>query len=253
MRRELCQGRQEFASSGVEARTCHDGLMAASNESNDRPYAGVTAAERRRTRQGRLASAVLDIVHEKGIESLGVSVVCERASVSKRHFYETYENLDALSGETLADALAEVRVTIAAHQDDRDDTDDGAALLRRAVNAILATFDDPRMAKLYLEAPGNRGLRNARDTAVTEFVDQLLRSLGGDHGTDPQARLIAQLLVVGTTEVVAMWLRGDLDLTREQVVATLVTLGTDAIRRIRTQAYDAASDQGRVPMRGVTG
>lgn len=223
-----------------EALTCHYGKMTAPNESNERPYAGATASERRRTRQRRLASAVLDIVHEKGIESLGVSAVCERASVSKRHFYESYESLDALAGETLSEALTEARATIAAHQDDSDYEDDGAALLRRAVNAILVTFDDPRMAKLYLEAPGNRGLRSARDDAVTEFVDQLLLSLGENHASDPLARLIAQLLVTGTTEVVAMWLRGDLTLTREQVVATLVALGTDAVRRIRTQSYDAS-------------
>lgn len=179
---------------------------------------------------------MLDLVGERGIEALAVGAVCERASVSKKHFYEECDGIDALAGEVLTDALADVHsMIVRTHPGNTANGD--VDLFRGAVEAILAVFDDSRMARLYLEASGNRGLREARDAAVGRFVDEFLVVLSPTDPADPRARVLARLLVAGTTDVVASWLRGDVTLEREELVAGLVALGSDAAQRIRRRDY----------------
>lgn len=197
-----------------------------------RPYGGQSATERRLSRRHRLTEAVLDLVYESGIESLSVGAICERASVSKRHLYLSFSNLDDLTGETLTDVLAQAADRIAAASAELDHDVPSARMIEVSVEEILTAFDDPRVARLYLEAPGNRGLRAARDHAVARFVTQLLTLLAGDRADDPRSQLIARVLVGGTTEGVALWLRGDVALERGELVATLVALGVDAVDRI---------------------
>ncbi|MGY3555513.1 AcrR family transcriptional regulator [Williamsia sp. R60] len=202
------------------------------SEPAGRPYGGQSATERRLSRRRRLIEAVLDLVDESGIESLSVGAICERASVSKKHLYLSFSSLDDLTEETLTDVLAQAadRIVAASAELDRDVS--RARIIEVAVQEILTAFDDPRVARLYLEAPGNRGLRAARDDAVARFVTQLLTLLAADRADDPRAQLIARVLVGGTTEGVALWLRGDVTLDRIELVATLVTLGVDAVDRI---------------------
>ncbi|AZG43815.1 TetR/AcrR family transcriptional regulator [Gordonia insulae] len=206
--------------------------MTQTTEPAGRPYGGQSATERRLSRRNRLTEAVLDLVYESGIESLSVGAICERASVSKRHLYLSFSNLDDLTEETLTDVLAHVADRIAAASAELDSDAPRARLIEGAVEEILTAFDDPRVARLYLEAPGNRGLRAARDHAVAHFVTQLLTLLAGDRADDPRAQLIARVLVGGTTEGVALWLRGDVTLERTELVATLTALGVDAVNHI---------------------
>ncbi|MDZ7910500.1 MAG: TetR/AcrR family transcriptional regulator [Rhodococcus sp. (in: high G+C Gram-positive bacteria)] len=197
----------------------------------ERPYRGESASERRSARSERLTEALLNLVQEHGIGTLTVSVVCERAGVSKRHFYEQYDNLDGLAVEVLERSFTAVseRISATAHQP-TDGADGG--FIAAAVEAILATFDDARMAKLYLEAAGNRGLRDTKDRAVAKFVDNMLEALTENNSPDPRATLTAHLLIAGASEVVAKWLDGDITLNRREVAACLVALGSDGARRI---------------------
>ncbi|OZG29260.1 hypothetical protein BH683_010115 [Williamsia sp. 1138] len=206
--------------------------MTPTTEPAGRHYGGQSATERRLSRRHRLIEAVLDLVHEGGIESLSVGAICEHASVSKRHLYLSFSNLDELTGEALTDVLSQAADRIAAATAKLDKDASRARLIEVAVEEILIAFDDPRVARLYLEAPGNRGLRAARDHAVAHFVSQLLTLLADDRADDPRAQLIARVLVGGTTEGVALWLRGDVTLERGELVATLAALGVDAVNRI---------------------
>ncbi|MGU3432184.1 TetR/AcrR family transcriptional regulator [Actinomycetes bacterium M1A6_2h] len=196
----------------------------------DRPYGGATAPERRAARRQRLTEAILDLVDKDGIGSLTVGVACERAAVSKRNFYENFDNMDDAAGRVLEDKLLEITTRIGAESIDAQTARGDDAMIERTVRAVLAAFDDPRLARLYLQAPGHDSLRTARDRAVTRFVDGFLTTLVADT---PRARLTVHLLIAGSTEVVAMWLRGDIDLDRDDVVDTLVQVGMDALVRLR--------------------
>lgn len=61
------------------------------------------------------------------------------------------------------------------------------------------------------------------------LVDVLLGQVVQDPA-DVRARLAGHLLVAGATHVVAMWLRGELDLDEAAFVEHLVALGVDAVR-----------------------
>ncbi|OZE88397.1 hypothetical protein CH305_00760 [Rhodococcus sp. 15-649-2-2] len=219
----------------------------------ERPYRGESASKRRSARSGRLTKALLNLVQELGIGTLTVSVVCERAGVSKRHFYEQYDNLDGLAEEVLESSFsaASERIASSTHQ-----PTDGASggFIAAAVEAILSTFDDARMAKLYLEAAVNRGIRDAKDRAVAKFVDSMLGVLTANSSPDPRAKLTAHLLIAGASEVVAKWLDGDIALSRREVVACLVAIGSDGARRIGDGNFGTAAAEMRsnpIQSRGI--
>lgn len=58
------------------------------------------------------------------------------------------------------------------------------------------------------------------------LVDQLLASVTNRPVNEPDAQLVAHLLVSGSTHVIALWLRGDIALGRDDFVNRLVGLGT---------------------------
>lgn len=197
-----------------------------------RQYAGASAPERRADRRSRLIEAGLDLVLESGVASLTVIGVCTRAGLTKRYFYESFDGLDTLLATTLTEVLSGVAHTI--DTADPEATSAPEEINRLAVEAILTAFDDPRVARLYLESAGYPHLLEARSTAVSAFVDQLLKLFTGRDESTARETMIAHLLISGTTHVVALWLGGDLDMTREQFVAILVELGTEAARLINT-------------------
>lgn len=197
-----------------------------------RPYGGASALDRVAERRRRLTASALDLVGEEGIEGLTIGGICRRAAVAKRYFYEGFDSLDELLGQTLADALDRVSGEVAAAS---AAWDGGSieSLQEVAIQAVLGTFEDRRVARLYLESPGNPALRAARDRAVAGFVDQFLHLLAIDDVRWESARLHVHVVVAGTTEVVAMWLRGELDLQREELVRHLVALGSATTGLIR--------------------
>ncbi|MFC8528817.1 TetR/AcrR family transcriptional regulator [Nocardia sp. NPDC057227] len=201
-----------------------------------RRYAGASAAERRLDRRSQLVEAGLDLVLEGGVVSLTVLAVCQRAGLSKRYFYESFESLDALLAVTLTDVLSGVARTI--DLADARAVGSPAGVVTLAVEAILDAFDDPRVARLYVESAGYPHLLAARDRAVAAFVDQLLAMITGRPGGTARQVMLAQVLISGTTHVVAMWLRGTLALTREQFVETLVRLGTETARIVTEPVGD---------------
>ncbi len=212
--------------------------MATSNGA--RPYGGVSDEDRRADRRQRLVSATLDLVGEQGVAAVTVGAVCTRASLAKRYFYEGFDSLDDLLSTTLDLLFGTVSATIdALDLADADPTD----LVTTAVRGAVDAMDDPRVARLYLESAANPSLLRTRDAAIDGFVAQLLERVLGGRPATPADELLGQLLVSGTTHVVALWLRGRLDLTRDELVAHLVALGAETGTRMRVRAD--TEDDGR--------
>ncbi|MFF4028106.1 TetR/AcrR family transcriptional regulator [Nocardia elegans] len=191
---------------------------------SERQYAGMPPEVRRQQRRERLLEATLDLVGTGGVASLTVGAVCARAGLSKRYFYESFTTTDELvaaalerSLECVLDAVDPVNVTADTSVED---------MVRAAVSGLLRAMDDPRAARLYLESPAVPAAAAARDATVEATVDQLLQHIVGDsRATEPQARLTAHLLISGSTHVIALWLRGDLHMDREEFIDTLVRVG----------------------------
>lgn len=195
-----------------------------------RRYAGASEEERRSDRRQRLLQATLDAVGEGGVVTLTVGAVSTRAGVAKRYFYESFRSLDELLSAALEQVFEQVREAIASVALRTDATP--TELVEAAVGGAIAAMDDPRVARLYLESAGNAALLATRDRAVDGFVDQLLQQLSGGSPIQPVDRVTGHLLVSGSTHVVALWLRGRLDLSRDELVAHMVTVGVRAAATI---------------------
>lgn len=212
---------------------CDDGGMA-TTASGARPYGGVSGQDRRSARRDRLIEATLDLVGEDGVAAVTVGAVCGRAGVAKRYFYESFGSLDDL----LSSALAQVfdRVVQAAGTRDAAVPATPREIMQVAVRGAIDAMDDARAARLYLESAGNPALLRTRDEAVDAVVALLLSQVVGDGPARPQHELTGQLLVSGATHVMALWLRGRIDLTRDDFVEHLVGLGERAALQMQADA-----------------
>lgn len=200
-----------------------------------RPYGGLAQDERRAERRARLLAAVLDVVAEHGLAGVTVGAVSSAAGVSKRYFYESFASTDDLLAAALRRIFEDVGAAIAAASAEGEDAP--RAVLEVAARSALDAMTDPRVARLYLEASESPAGTAVREAGVALLVDHLLaRIVAGP--VPPRARMTGQLLVAGTHHVVAVWLRDDSGITREELIALLVDTGADAAARMRALAAE---------------
>lgn len=195
-----------------------------------RHYGGLAPDARREQRRDRLLEATIDLVGEVGVLGLTVGGVCQRAGLSKRYFYESFDSLDVLVGAALRTVFDTVGAAIDVAGLDADANPDH--LVDVAVRAALDALDDPRASRLYLEAGSTPAGLAEKDRATQSFVDQML-ALVVDDPADPDAQLLGHLVVAGVTHVVTLWLRGELDLDRAGLVRRLTDVGMSTARQLR--------------------
>ena len=191
-----------------------------------RPYRGATAEQRQANRRARLLSACLDVVGEVGVLGVTVDGVSARAGLTKRYFYETFTDRDAALEAVTDDVYGGLHTSIVSALRRADG--DGRARAATAVEVFAATLDaDPRIARLYAEAPGHPRLLARRDAAVEEFADLVLDDvLRLPPGERERARTAAVLVVAGTTHVVTRWLAGGVPLARAELVDEVLRIAT---------------------------
>lgn len=200
-------------------------------------YGGVTADQRQSDRRRRLMDAALEMIGTEGWSQTSMRGVCERAQVGPRFLYESFEDLDALAEavldeivqQTLANALAAIA---AAPEDDLE------AQVRAGVGTVIVGLtDDPRRARLlFAEAHGSAPLMQRRFDAIraiaAALVEQSDRVLDLPADSDPYVRAAGLLVAGGVAEMILVWLQGDLDLTRDELIdlasELVLTIGNGA-------------------------
>lgn len=191
-------------------------------------YGGQSADERRRERRRRLLDAALDLADADGISALRVRAVCARAGLNDRYFYESFADCDQLllavydrQAKLLIERLSRVIETTA----DRE--------LRRRIQAVMDAgidfcLDDPRRRRLIEEWQSTPALRNRRNELVHLLAQMMLGQgaevLGEHVATDPNYRMAALTVVNGLLELGGQWWRGDLEVSREQLVDFMVAM-----------------------------
>jgi AcrR family transcriptional regulator len=188
-----------------------------------RPYRGVSAEDRRTERRARVKSACLDVVGEQGVAEVTVEAISTRAGLTKRYFYESFADLDALLAEVIDDIFTELLAEILEALESL-----GPSVRQRAHTIVRLLIDffqrDARRARLYVEAPGQPTLRARRELAFDSYTRLLVDHLRpGSTPTpatvaDRRRALAALIIVAGVTQAASMWLRGAVDLDRDQIV-----------------------------------
>lgn len=181
----------------------------------------------------RFVVAVAEAAHESGLSGVTVSGLCTRARISRKTFYEYFENRRECI-ECASEVAAEYLFgALEAALDGEGPAARGEERVDAGVAALLgAVAREPNLAELALiHGPA---LGGARSDAVQEAGVKAIAGLV--EGADPGRRLArpgAETIAIAILGVIAHWIRrGEtdrIDALAEEVVqlARLASLGVD--------------------------
>ena len=195
----------------------------------ERAYGGISAEARRAVRRARLIEAALDIIGADGVRALTVTRLCRSAGLNERYFYESFADVTEVlvaASDLVAMTIADRMLTALAAAEDEPRARATAAI--GAAVDVLA--DDPRMGTLFLQSAAVEELAHRRTELAGTFVE-LLKSqalaalrIRPTAEVDLWATFVATHLFGGVLETISAWMRGGLEVTRDQLVERNVDL-----------------------------
>jgi len=193
-----------------------------------RIYAGETSEQRRSGRRVRLIEAGIELLGTRGREGTTVRAVCATAQLTPRYFYESFENLDELQVAVLDHVLSAATAHVLAA------VEAAPSAVEARTHAAIESFvsfvvDDPRYARVvFAEAFGNEAMMERRRVALSGFAalasEQAQSLYGSLEDTDRLVQTTAQMLAGGVAEVLMAYTAGELETTRDELVADVVAL-----------------------------
>lgn len=179
-----------------------------------RGYAGRSADEQRSARLARLLDAALSLFSERGYAKTPIELICSRARVTTRHFYEQFDGREALLSTLYQRIVDDTRSAVSQALQTP-----GLSVEQRmyaAVHAYIHSYtDDPRRARVAcIEVIGvSDSLSRQRREVVANFaavLEAFARSLAS-AGTLPQRdyHLGALCMAGGTNELLTEWLTAE--------------------------------------------
>lgn len=189
-----------------------------------RAYGGVPAEQRRELRRAALLAAALDIVGTDGFARLTVAGLCARAGLNERYYYESFaateEVLLAVFDEVIAEITTAIVTAVAAAPPAT------RAKARAAIAAAVKLLsDDPRKARIVFAEPLAVPALNSRRTEVGRTFAALIVGQAQEfYGPATALRLgswgefAAAHLLGGLAETMTAWVRGDLAITRDELI-----------------------------------
>ena len=170
-----------------------------------------------------------------GMAGTTIEAVCAEAGLSKRYFYEHFRSRDQLFA-ALAGGLIE-QIVAGAIEFVRSGRDLQERF--RAASSWVVTFlaDDPRRAKVFVDAIGNGHLyatvgRAERNLAQL-VVDEITRDTNVSADQRARQYVVTVVLVTGAAQAVTDWLDGSSGLTLDDLVDTVANLSAAAIRTVQ--------------------
>jgi AcrR family transcriptional regulator len=214
-----------------------------------RAYGGVPAEQRRAQRRAALIGAGLDIVGAGGAARLTVAGLCARAGLNERYFYENFAALDdvllAVHDDVVTELTAAIVTAVAGAPDD------ARAKARAAIAAAVQLLNDARKTRVLFVEPLAAPVLNARRADVSRaFVALVVGQAHDFYGATTALRIgswadfAAAHLVGGFAETLSAWLRGDLDLTREELIERTTELFVVVAEHLVGPSLDPRAREG---------
>jgi AcrR family transcriptional regulator len=191
-----------------------------------RTYGGVGADERRAIRRAVLMEAALDLFAEDGARGVSKRAVCARARLNDRYFYEHFTDADALLEAIVQDATVRgLEAVNAVNQTAAPDI--RAQVQATAIAALDYLTADPRLVQLLLRSHTSEVLQRARLESARAIARAMAALINTSSSEDPEqldSEMAAYALVSGAMEVIAGWLRGEFDTSRDHLAAVVAGL-----------------------------
>lgn len=192
-----------------------------------RTYGGLSSQERSQERRARLLDAARALIGEVGVAPLTVDLVCQRAKLSKRYFYDEFTTKDDLLDACAEELYGRLKAAMEVVLTTTPLPERAHGVLRTVVRNLVASAAD---ARLYMESPGFPRLRALQQREVGAFTERIATDampFTGPPKSSVDRRLATRAVVTAATEVIIAWLHGDIDTDEETLVATLTatTLG----------------------------
>lgn len=191
-----------------------------------RPYGGKSAGERRAERRGKLVATAIRLLADGGLAAATVREVADQAGVSRRFFYESFADLDALLDTVYQQVLTECATAVVEAVAKAPDT------AQDKVNAAISSFiriveGNPSLFRAgFVEAaqsPALRGRMQAARDLFARLVSEQARAFYGFPDTaDELVRFGSHLLVAGSVDTVTAWVDGRIDLTSDRLIELFV-------------------------------
>jgi AcrR family transcriptional regulator/DNA-binding MarR family transcriptional regulator len=201
----------------------------------------------------RMVAAMAEVVGERGATDVAVAHVVERAGVSRRTFYEIFEDREDCFLAALEEAIARAGCCVSAGY---DPTAAWEERLRGALEAFLRFLDDePALGRLAVVESLSAGAkaRERRQAVVARIVVEIDAGREGMVAGCPATDLMAEGVVGGVSLVIHdRLLLGDRVRLVELVnplmsMVVLPYLGPDAARQELTRPVAKASLRGPTP------
>ncbi|MCG7609901.1 MULTISPECIES: TetR/AcrR family transcriptional regulator [Mycobacterium] len=200
-----------------------------------RGYGGVSAADRRTERRGKLLAAGRQIWGESGITEVTVRAVCTEAGLTSRYFYEQFPSRDALLF-AISDDVRDQLLTALVNAG----VGDPGTLTDKLRSALTAFLDiiaaDPHIHRIATgDVSSVAGLAQHR-THILEMITDLIVQLAPDvlQATTPNSaelRRGAQFMVGGVNQIIESWLADPTE-TTEELAAECADLCVAVVRGV---------------------
>jgi AcrR family transcriptional regulator len=200
-----------------------------------RPYRGTPAEDRVARRRAALLDAALTVFEAEGWSGVSARRVCERAGLTRRYFYESFEDVDALMSALFDEITGEVRAAVRAVVTAVDAPLEDLA--RQAVSSgldvLLSVPAKGRFVAGAQSAGGPVAVRRARSLDdLASIVEKGFDAQGAEAISvgSRQARVAAIAAVGAALRIIDSWLSGEIEVTREEAVtwSTAAALGAVA-------------------------
>lgn len=205
-------------------------------------YGGDNAEKRTERRRLALIDAALAVGAEESRKRLTVDRVCQRAKLSKRYFYESFADVDALTEAVFEHVAAGVIDALSTGDADHSDV---AEFVHTTTCAFVCYLtDDPRRARaLFGELLMTEASNTVRAWAMQRIAAQVIARAGEVHHiepTDPLITTTASMVIGGAGQAIIGWLDGTIpggrDLLIDNLARLILITGNGAAATARTDA-----------------